>query len=285
MANAFAQNIFPAGYRNLPPDLDTSSQAFVLFEQAGVFPAYRKAFIKEVSRWIDEQRPPEAISAHDRGWLARPGSTGAFLTWVEQPTPGRRNRIPAGNGENDVDSVVNLNVLSALALARRNGHALPPATAEAMRRAAALINGLVRRPEGDILPSTVWYDRTSQFYLAFAKAVANGADELQPACETVKTRLLHLGAQLADQFQVTNYLELAEALAALKLLEPDAQKRSPRVVTVMGKLEDRLAGGIAADGRVRTEDSMYPGTLYGFRFEWTSPAYSAAIALWALTAP
>jgi hypothetical protein len=267
---------------NVPDDFDSSSQAFLWFNRSGQQSAYQDAFVSTVAKYRDVNRSTQ--HSNDNLWKS-PGS-GAFMTWAERDTS-----VPLGNrifrGINDVDCVVDLNVLTALATYKQN-HTLPSATAQGEEATCKLIVSAVKN--GSVPKCGVYYDRSSEFWISFANAKVAGTTCLDPAVSQVEASMIKRGLVLANpKTQVTNATEVAEIIVALKKLIP-ADQRSANVQKLLVNLENRLRSlfQVTASGAAfpTTEDSQF--IVRGFnliRLDWYSPSYTSALALLALTLP
>lgn len=269
---------------NIPNDFDTSSQAFLWFHKSDQAADFRNAFVTTVGRYRDLGRTRQHIN--DNRWKSV--NSGAFMTWAEpEKSADERSRI--FSGINDVDCVVNLNILTALATYQRSAQAsgaLPESTAEGMLASCQLMAEALRQHE--VPACAAYYGRPSQFWFAFMRARLAGASCLEPAEKLLLSKAVSRARNIARQgLMVPNATEAAEILLVLKKLYP-ASGRSPDVTNVIDRLEQRLRASIRVVGEKAygaTEDTLYLAVGKGLRLDWYSPAYSAALILWALTTP
>lgn len=265
---------------NIPNDIDSSSQAFLWFLHENEHPNFLEGFVNTVGLYRDLNRNQQ--HPNDDKWK-RPGS-GAFLTWTEPETSNDpHSRIPLG--VNDVDCVVNLNTLSALAEWRKS-HPLPAATKSGFDSTCRLLVDAVIR---ETVPAcAAWYDRASQFWLALARAKSHGVrclDTVVPIIrEKAETRMNRL---ITHDYEQINPTEMAEILIALKRLTP-SEERSSSLQLRIEKLQEVLRRLLHVNDRhayVKSEDSLFKASGLAQRVDWYSPAYSSALVLWALVEP
>ena len=179
---------------------------------------------------------------------------------------------------------MNLNVLSALALARERGYSIPEKTQLAFSDSVKTVENVFKSNIG--IRSSNWYERTSQLYLALAKALDFGLSELEELRTLTVKNISYRAKHLANK-KLVKPLEAAELLAALKLLVPK-EKRDVSLIRITQLLKTIITQRIYTDGMsawLETAEPLFPGTLYGGRFEWSSPAYVSGLALYALALP
>ncbi len=263
---------------NIPNDFDTSSSAALWFLSIRQQPAFVRAFVTSAGFFRDVGRP-EGLGNNLR-WKRL--NSGAFLTWADPDhTMSPSSRIP--HGVNNVDCVVNLNMLSVLSQYRRQDLPIPPVTDRGMNATCRLVIDAVR--SGAVPECSTYYDRASEFWWAYAQALANGAACLESVIKPVRWRLLTRALEIARAREASsNGTEVAEVLAAIKRLYPPAT-RPERVVDVVNRLDAIVRGMVDEEGRLVTEDSISLSRGFGMQLEWFAPAHSSALALFALTVP
>jgi hypothetical protein len=264
---------------DIPSDLDTASQADLWIGRRSGRAEFRRSYPGMLGEWVDAGRTRQ----HDSEEAWKKAGSGGFLTWNDLDREARAtSRIPGG--VNDVDCVVNLNVLDSLAVRRADPTdqaALPPKTAAARDAACALVRKAVEDGKGAVC--SVYYDE-SHVLMAFARALSDGADCLEPVRGVAYARVRErAAAALTGADAVT----LAELLVALRLLDPGSGD------PLAGALERRLQGMIESDDDEQAslpEGFLFRGTFHpalgpAVSVTWTSRAMSTALALWALTLP
>jgi len=263
---------------NIPNDFDSSSFAALWFLTIRQQSDFVRAFVTSAGFYRDVGRP----DSHGNNLRWKRLNSGAFLTWADPDhTVSPHSRIP--NGVNNVDCVVNLNMLSALSQYRRQALPMPPVTDRGVNSTCRLVVEAIR--SGAVPECSYYYDRASQFWWAYAQALANGASCLESVVKPVRWRLLIRALEVARAHQASsNGTEVAEILGALKQLYPPVT-RPERIVDVVNRLEAILRGMVDDEGKLVTEDSISLSRGFGMSLEWFAPAHSSALALFALTIP
>lgn len=263
-------------------DLDTSSQAYLWAGARQVEEGFRNDYIPMLANWRDlGTRHQHRL---ENRW--KTPNSGAFLTWNERDKSVNANsRIPGGY--NDVDCVVNLNVLTSLYAAERQGQ-LPE---EAMAGRNAACNLLLKAVEDDHLDRcAVYYDETHT-YMAYARALMMGATCLEPARPALLAKTIAL-ANTVVSTRDSDPVNVSEMALALKWLSPLSAERAIVETTIrdlhaqFGHLMRRKANGQLFVG----EGELYHGTIYPtnnlpWTGRWLSDAASTAYALEALSTP
>lgn len=269
-------------YRNLSPfnvpnDLDASANYFSWVYKNNIHPEYLNAFAKTAGKYLDLGRA--VIHPNDKKW--KQAESGAFLTWVEDDKINNPNsRI--FRGINDVDCVVNLNILTALLTYKNHLGELTAETESGVKASCELMNNVILDNKSD--KCAVWYDRSSQFYTAYAKTYLADEKEicLNNSIAAAKLDLLFL-AQKPLYF----YTEIAEYMIAIKKLWKPLE-RTPRVNNLLLTLEKKLRNGIKVVGEeayLPTTESLFVSKIGPIIIDWYSPQHSTAMALEALLLP
>jgi hypothetical protein len=264
---------------NVPDDFDSSSQAFLWFLKSSQESSYVTSFLKSVTAFRDLNRG--VVNDHDRNW--KNSNSGAFMTWAD-PDRARAPQSRIFDSENDVDCVVDLNILTALG-AYHHAHALPVAAEDGVRSTCRTLNAAVA---AKLVPTCgFYYDRSSQFWIAFAQARLAGISCLEPSIPIVASEIQNHAEAIAKGKAHAGAVEIAEMIVSLKRLYP-ASTRGPRAHKVLVQLDTYLRSLIKIDGAYAypaTEDSLYLVQRAGIRLDWYSPAYAASLSLLALALP
>lgn len=269
-------------YRNLKPfnvpnDLDASANYFMWLYANENKPAYLNAFEKTSGNYLDLKRKVQY--KNDLKW--KPADSGAFLTWAEdEKTNNPESRIY--KGINDVDCIVNLNILTALLTYKNHIGNLSRDSEAGLNAGCELINNTVLIKKTSVCG--VWYDRSSQFYTAYAKAftATENLSCLNGSMEAAKEDIL-----IQSQLNTNNFTQVAEYISVIKKLWKPNQ-RTVAVRNILRNLEKRLLEGIVIQNNhayVRSTDSLFIAKLSSLTIEWYSPQFSTAVALEALLLP
>lgn len=270
-------------YRNLKPfnvpnDLDASANYFMwLYQNDRHHPEYLNAFEKTAGLYLDTKRKVEY--KNDRNWKS--SDSGAFLTWVEDDKIiNPESRIY--KGINDVDCVVNLNIITALLTYKNHIGNLSKDTEAGLTASCNLINNTIFQKKSDVCG--VWYDRSSQFYTAYAKAFT-----AQKQISCLNSSLLAAKKDILIQAKIPtgNYTQIAEYISVIKKLWQPSE-RSFEVKTLLKQLEAKLRQGIIVQNNhayVRSNDSLFISRISLITVEWYSPQFETAVALEALLLP
>jgi hypothetical protein len=262
---------------NLPNDLDASSQAFMWFYLSGQHSDYLDSFAKTVGDYLDIDR--SVIHKNDRKWKGEESS--GILTWAEPDrVDNSKSRIYAG--VNDVDCVVNLNVLTALSTYQNKIAPVAAKSQYGMEASCRLLNHAVK--EGRTNRCAVWYDRHSQFYSSYAKAVVAGTSCLDHSLPLAKSKVLKMATYLLSNKGRGRYTEIAEYISIIKRLWPPAD-RDLSTDRLLIELKKKLIRGIKIKGNqayVKSKDSLFTAKVFGLRANWYSKSYSTMLALEAL---
>jgi hypothetical protein len=262
---------------NVGNDFDSSSQAFSWFYIRNQNREFLDSFVQNVALYVDENRASE--HPLNREW--KPKDTGAFLTWAEPEAPQQPiNRIM--DLVNDVDCVVNLNILTSLALYENNIKALPPQTQAAKEKSCKLIHAIIENEDED--KCGTWYTRKSHFYLAYAKAYKADAFCLQDERDRVLKRVKERVKYLLAHPKMEAYTEIAEHIIILKSL---TKRRTFFFQKLLNDLEEELNKGIVEKedyAYLPSKHSLFGGQAFGlFHFDWYGRANATALALRALS--
>jgi hypothetical protein len=269
-------------YRNLKPfnvpnDLDASANFFMWLYKNNTHSDYLASFEKTAGFYLDSKRQVEYKNDHN--WKAT--DSGAFLTWVDdEKINSPKSRIY--NGVNDVDCVVNLNILSALLTYKNHIGNLSSETASGLSASCKLINKAVFAKKTNVC--AVWYDRSSQFYTAYAKAYTaqENINCLNNSLEVARRDILNL-----SKIDTKNYTQIAEFISVIKKLWKPAE-RPLEVSSLLLQLENRLRQGISVENNhayIKSTDSLFIAKLGILTIEWYSPQFETAVALEALLLP
>ncbi len=267
---------------NVPNDLDASANVYMWFLKEQKHPDYLLSFEKTVGMFTDSNRRVQ----YKNDFLWKPANSNAFLTWVDRDRAEDENsRI--FQGVNDVDCVVNLNILTALISHQSLLGKLSGSTLEGFEQSCQLINQTIANR--NTRSCEVWYNRSSQFFTAYAKAMYHQEKNvcLSSSMANAKLQVLEFSQSLLLRPQTKNYTELAEYISVLKKLWP-IDIRSQKIKSLIKALEIRLKKGISVNSRiafVSSLDSLFIAKLGPITIEWYSPQFSTAVALEALLLP
>lgn len=187
---------------SLPADSDDSSQMAIWLYKTDPAHPYIKAYLSMLEGILDKGRDSQS----DREARWKKTNSGAFLTWV--------SGVPSE--ENNVDCVVNTNILTSLALIKKNV-TLSPALQEAEQNTTALVFDALT---GSRFPlCSYYYSRWSHFYLALGKLYeAGGGEFTRDQWRTIRSnfKTVLLSSWRHDKHETT--LDWAELLLAAKML-------------------------------------------------------------------
>jgi hypothetical protein len=270
----------PFNQWNLPNDLDNSAMAANWFLAAGVQDEFVTNFVHTAGNYRDTQRTVQAIP--DDRWKSV--NSGGFLTWAE-PENVQGSRIIWG--PNDVDCVVNLNVLAALGRYAKNRGEIPDKTRDGMEGACQLIHFALLQNKTSAC--AVYYERVSQFLIAYARANQFGISCLESSNELAKELAVREAKVILNRNE-QNFTEIAEVIISLKkLFQPNERKSSRLDVDLIIKdLSHSLAGGVTSQGDVAyvsSKDSLFISGVSADKIWWSSRAFSSALALQSLALP
>lgn len=265
---------------NLPNDLDNSAMAANWFLAAGVRNEFVTNFVHRAGDYRDTQRTAQAIP--DDRWKSV--NSGGFLTWAE-PENVSGSRITWGS--NDVDCIVNLNVLAALGRYAKNRGEVPEKTRDGMESACQLIHLALLQNKTNAC--AVYYERVSQFLIAYARANQFGISCLESSNGLAK-ELAVREAQVILNRNEKNFTEIAEVIISLKQLFQPSERESSGldVDLVIEELTQSLIGGVTSQGDVAyvpSKDSLFTSGVSTDRIWWSSQAFSSALALQSLALP
>jgi hypothetical protein len=268
---------------NVPNDLDVSANYFIwIYNNNNNHPEFFEAFEKTAGDYTDSSR--SLHHKNDLNWKKK--NSGAFLTWID-PDKSEDPQTRIYRGINDVDCVVNLNVLSALLTYKNKLGVLSSKTEHAYKDSCKLINEAVANKKTSVC--AVWYDRSSQFYTAYAKAFsAQGNLEcLNDSLEAAKVDVLEKARDSLTHFESGNYTQIAEYITLMKKLwKPES--RGSNVRHMLEQLADKLREGIVVTNNhayVSSTDSLFITKLGPVTVDWYSQQFSTAIALEAMLLP
>jgi hypothetical protein len=261
---------------NLPNDLDTSAVAAAWFINKGVQKDFVDSFIHTVGAYRDIARKPFA-GAHPH---AAPLNSGAFLVYPEpELTP--ISRISWGS--NDVDCVVNLNILTAIGLyTHSNSGKVPEVTQQGVQSACNWVTSVLIHERTD--SCAIYYERTSQFLIAYARAYQGGISCLKDSLEMARSLVVREARSVLEKSK-QNPTENAEILVALKKLYAPQERKNGDLFAIQSALTKKILSQVLIEensAHIESPDRLFidgytPGTVF-----WTSPSFSTVLALQAL---
>jgi hypothetical protein len=198
--------------------------------------------------------------------------TGAFFTWYDSART------------NTIDCVVNLNVLHAIARSKAQTGVLSEILENQKRAAEKYIESAISA--GETGTCAVFYDRSSQFFIALARFCQANAEDIAP-CENGSTALVSLAREALIS---TNATEIAEFIVALKMMthRPRPLEQTALIDDLTQRLrtfivESDLEAHLLGDSVFLGQSPI--GVWAGRKINWISPAQSTATALLALVLP
>ena len=267
------RNCAPYFSVSLPNDLDSSAAAATFFLNRGIKSSFVTDFMRTIGLFRDLRREPHKNrTVTGQNFV----NTGAFLTWAE-PEFTQGSRIIWGS--NDVDCVVNLNILGAVGLHRENGGLVPEETQFGVEAACRFVEDVLTH--GKTSQCSIYYDRTSQFLIAWARANQVGTSCLSKMLPAVRILALDEAKRVLKNSR-KNPTEIAEILTALKKVHPIKSDRSLSVNKTINALTEALMSQITLEGSFAFINSKDSVTRDALKFPYHSRAYSSVLALQAL---
>jgi hypothetical protein len=239
---------------DLPNDLDTSSRLFRWLLTKDPAHPFISNFIKAAFNNFD--------SSH-----------GGFNTWVHNT----REALP-----NNIDCVVNMNVIGALAYYKDqfqqsfNDNQLAHYDAACRSINEQFVSNQINE-------CSAYYDRISEIALSFALAVNDGADCLLASKPIIRNHLVTEAERLLARDDASASA-LAEVALAVHYLAQNDQELKQAWQTILVLLVEKLRAQIVTVDAYSfvKGDSVFIGEFSKDIFDWHSDSYSTALALEAL---